>query len=176
MSSGRKKKDNDQKRVYPVQFFSRTGTLKPSKKRTPRAITLLIVVKSILCPFISPFPTTTLAGGYLYTSTCPGSVWMAQVRLGSGLGRIRVPKRQSPGSFLWWQACVIYLVSVCACFIPCTINTKEIAQQSQWYVRGLYVCTCGRTYPGAHNGWIEWNETCSEKLKEQNETQKEKRK
>ena len=61
---------------------------------------------------------------------------MAQVRLGSGLSRIRVSK---PGRVVWWQACIFHLVCVCARFLPYTINMERVQQS-------CYVMVCTYEY------------------------------
>ena len=70
---------------------------------------------------------------------------MDQVRLGSGLGRIKVPKPRKLSVVA--SVCVFYLVSVCACSMPYIINTDSTALVviCAWFVRKImwtYVPRC----------------------------------
>ena len=114
------------KNGYTRSGISRKRVNSKTKSKTHPTSHLLIVVKSISYPFTSPFlrdhdpqvhlpdrytcRTGTLAGLIIYL-TCRGSVWMAQVRLGSGLGRIRVSKPRK--SSVVASVCCIHALSVC---------------------------------------------------------------
>ena len=99
----------------------------------------------------------------MYTSTCPGSDFdMSRLSLdGSSQAGIKSGYDQgakAPEDFCGGRR-AFYLVSVCACFMPCTMNrgmvllysSQSYVVISAWFVR-TYECKCGHTYPGAQNG------------------------
>ena len=142
---------NNQEKVYPVRFFSKTGTpIKPSKKHTPRAITLLIGQK-----LWYPFLLALFWGTTTHRYTCRRLIRYFDVSRFSldGSSRLWVGSGcQAPEEFCGGKRLCFHLVSTCACFMPHTIN-REIVQQS-CYVIGFYVWICGRTCRGVHIGSI----------------------
>ena len=108
-------------------FSQKRVHIKKKVKHAPHESSrLLIVIKSMSYPLISPFLRDNDPQVHLPAANCVlrrvqvqfgrlKSDW-DQVWAGSGC--------QSPGRVLWWQACVFYLVAVCAWFMPYTMNRQ----------------------------------------------------
>ena len=80
---------------------------------------------------------------------------MAQVQLGSGLGRIRVPKPRTCGRVLLRVvASVCFSLGLGVCLFYALYyqqgESTAVVMIRAWFVRTNTIY--GRTYPGGHNG------------------------
>ena len=111
-------------------------------KHAPRAITLLIG-QNISYPFIRPFlrgndpqvhlPAANYTLGLIQVQFRGlTSDWDQQVRKGSG------PK--APEELCGGKRCLFYLVSVCACFMPCSQAALVFFFLRAWFIRTIRMC------------------------------------